>query len=234
MPRVSGARPASSPTFRTGHGWCLHHRLADPDGHGLDVWCRHHHIEDVFRDAKRPPEWRWRMAATPLERTPGCHARLCPSTPTARGLYLGGATRCRPRRGRRRTAWPSSRPPSGKGSSGCGTTSTTGPPAAGNRQYAASPSNAADYGTEIGLGHDRVISQCPFVLRARPRRESVVRGDLRHATTARCRARLAHRAGYRATAFPRSTRHLPSYPSPSLRRPMHCWAEVEPTKSEWP
>ena len=125
------------------------------------------------------------MAATPLERTPGCHARLCPSTPTARGLYLGGATRCRPRRGRRRTAWPSSRPPSGKGSSGCGTTSTTGPPAAGNRQYAASPSNAADYGTEIGLGHDRAISQCPFVLRARPRRESVVRGDLRHATTAR-------------------------------------------------
>jgi hypothetical protein len=30
------------------------------------------------------------MAATPLERTPGSHARLCPSTPTDRGLYLDG------------------------------------------------------------------------------------------------------------------------------------------------
>jgi hypothetical protein len=32
------------------------------------------------------------MAATPLERTPGSHARLCPSTPTDSGLYLDGQT----------------------------------------------------------------------------------------------------------------------------------------------
>jgi hypothetical protein len=38
------------------------------------------------------------MAATPLERTPGSHARLCLSTPTDRGLYLDGQIRCGPSR----------------------------------------------------------------------------------------------------------------------------------------